>query len=72
MDIRFVSDEHGRKVAVQLPIEDWEKIKTIHPDIELLPNDLPEWQKELLDKRMASIEMNPKLILSGEDLFEGI
>lgn len=72
MDIQFVSDGQGKKVAVQLAIKDWEKIKTIHPDIESLHNDLPKWQKELLDKRMASIKLNPELVLSREDLFDGI
>ncbi len=72
MNIQFVSDGKGKAVAVQLAIEDWEKIKAVYPDVVSVSNELPDWQKKILDKRMASLEANPELILDGEDLFDGI
>lgn len=72
MSIQFLSDENGRKLAVQVPIEEWEKIKAIHPDVEYLSNDLPQWQKKLIDKRLETIKQNPNSIKSADDLFQDL
>ncbi|MDY0907014.1 hypothetical protein [Pedobacter sp. CFBP9032] len=55
MSIQYLSNEHGQITAVQLPIEDWEKIKNRYPEVELLDSSLPEWHKEVLDTRLQSL-----------------
>ena len=70
MTLQFLSDESGRRTAVQLSMEDWEKIKSRYPDIEDLSSDLPEWQKELLDIRLESARKNPERIRPGDELLE--
>jgi hypothetical protein len=72
MSIQFLSDSNGKMTAVQVPIEEWERIKKRYPDIEHLSSDLPEWQKELLDKRIASINQNPERLHSIDDLFNNL
>ena len=72
MALQFLSDESGRRTAVQLSIEDWEKIKNGYPDIEDLSSDLPEWQKELLDIRLESARKNPERIRPGKELLRAL
>lgn len=38
MKLEFVTDEKGRKKAVQLPIKDWDKIKRDLEELNLLKN----------------------------------
>ncbi len=55
MSIQYLSNEKGKITAVQLPIKEWERIKKQYPDIENIDTELPDWQKSMLDKRLAAI-----------------
>ena len=59
MSIQYLSNENGQVTAVQFPIEEWEKLKKIYPDIDAFDFSLPEWQKEILDKRMQVLTDEP-------------
>lgn len=58
MSIQYLSNENGQVTAVQLPIEEWEKIKIIYPNIDTVDFSLPEWHKEILDNRLQAIAKN--------------
>lgn len=60
MSIQYLSNENGQVTAVQLPIEEWEKIKSIYPNIDSIDFSLPEWHKEVLDSRLKAIVDNPE------------
>ena len=62
MNIQYLSDNEGQIVAVQVPIDEWRLIMSKHPDIE---SDvaIPDWQKKMLDARLAAIEKNPERVL---------
>jgi Putative addiction module component len=62
MSIQYLSDEKGQVTAVQLPIEEWEMIKSKYPEIDHLDFKLPEWHKEIIDSRLLAIENNPERI----------
>lgn len=70
MNIQFISDNSGRKTAIQLPIEEWELIKKRYPDVENLVADIPDWQKDILDHRLSLIEQNPNSIRPINELFD--
>lgn len=55
MSIQYLSNENGQVTAVQLPIEEWEKLKIMYPNIDTVDFSLPEWHKEILDKRLRAI-----------------
>jgi len=58
MSVQYLSNKDGQITAVQVPIDEWELIKTKYPDIESnMP--LPAWQKELIDIRLDAIKSNP-------------
>lgn len=58
MSIQYLSNEHGQITAVQLPIEEWEKIINLYPEVESIDSSLPEWHKEVLDTRLQSLSEN--------------
>jgi len=70
MSVQYLSDEKGHITAVQLPIEEWEIMKTKYPDISHLDTELPEWQKNIIDARLDDLKNNPGRIRPISELFE--
>jgi hypothetical protein len=70
MSVQYLSDEKGQITAVQVPIEEWEIIKTKYPDVVNINTELPEWQKNIIDARLADIKNNPGKIRPISELFE--
>ena len=62
MDVQYVSDNNGHITAIQVSIEDWERLKLIHPDITNIDSPLPKWQTDILDKRLDDIKNHPEHI----------
>jgi hypothetical protein len=68
MSLQYLSDENGHIVAVQVPMKEWEILRNKYPEIEAPVLDLPDWQKELIDSRLKSIEENPGRVLPIDSL----
>ncbi len=70
MPVNYLTDSVGETIAVQIPIADWKKIKDKYPDVDDIDGDLPQWQKDMIDKRMQAIEDDPASIMDIEGLFD--
>jgi len=70
MSVQYLSDEKGQVTAVQVPIEEWELIKSKCPDIDHLDAEPPQWQQELIDTRLDAIIKNPEKIRPISELME--
>jgi hypothetical protein len=70
MSVNYVSDSLGETIAVQISIGDWEKIKNKYPDVDDIDGDIPQWQKDMIDKRLKAIKDNPDSIEDIEGLFK--
>ena len=70
MSVNYLSDSAGETIAVQISIDDWKKIKNKYPDVDDIDGDLPQWQKDMIDKRLKAIEDDPQSIMDIEGLFE--
>ena len=69
MRLQVVKDGKGKNTGVFIPIEDWDLIKINYPDIDNLDEDIPQWQKQLLDRRLEIISKTPGSIKSIDELF---
>lgn len=69
MKTQIIQDHNGLPTGVFIPIEDWENIKKKYPSIEKVDEDLPQWQKEIIDARLADLN-NPDKFKSIEHLFD--
>lgn len=70
MSIQYLSNENGQVTAVQLPIEEWEKIKSIYPNVDSIDFSLPEWHKVIIDSRLQAIQDNPERIKPISELMK--
>lgn len=70
MNIQVLQDKVGKDTGVFVPIEDWELIKKSYPDIENITDDLPEWEKELINERLNFIKNNPDKLRPGSELLK--
>ena len=57
---QYTFDSLGRPIGVFLPIEDW---NTITQELQF---DLPKWQKDIIDIRLAEYKKNPENILDWD------
>lgn len=69
MRTQIIQDHNGLPTGVFIPIEDWENIKKNYPSIEKVDEDLPQWQKDIIDARLADLN-NPDKFKSIEHLFD--
>ncbi len=70
MKLRVLHDNFGNQTGVYVPMEDWTLIKNNYPDIETLEQELPQWEKDLIDSRLEAIAKNPERLKPIESLFE--
>lgn len=69
MRTQIIQDKNGLPTGVFIPIEDWENIKKQYPNIEKVGQDLPQWQKDFLDLRLADLN-NPDNLEPIDELFK--
>ena len=55
MNLQYLQDNKGNTTAVVVPIEEWNKFTEKYNDLE----DLPQWQKNIIDKRLEILP-NPQ------------
>lgn len=60
---------HNGIEGVFIPIEDWEEMKAVYPEIESLNDNLQQWEKDFIDERLDAISKNPERLLPIEGLF---
>lgn len=69
MSLQIIQGGNGKPSGVFIPMNDWDVIKTNYPDIENVDSEIPDWQKQLLDKRLETIANNSNSIKPIEELF---
>lgn len=69
MKTQILQDYNGLPTGVFIPIEDWENIKKHYPTIENIDQELLQWQKDILDIRLADLN-NPDKLESIDELFK--
>jgi hypothetical protein len=72
MNLQVLYDGNGNNSGVYIPPQEWSLIKQQYPDIEEISNDIPEWQKEILTKRLEIIAKNPERIKPIKGLFDAL
>lgn len=72
MNLQYISDSNGVPTGVFIPMNDWNKLKEKYNDIETELNDIPEWHKAELDKRLADHRNNPDQVLDFNEAMDDI
>jgi hypothetical protein len=66
MNLQYLQDNHGNTTAVVVPIEDWNKFTEKYNDLE----DLPQWQKNIIDQRLDFLKNHPDELVPLEDFMK--
>jgi hypothetical protein len=69
MSLQYISDNSGHTTAVIIPIEEWNIMRGEYPGIETIESELPQWQKDIIDKNLKEIADNPQCLRPIEELF---
>jgi len=57
-------------MGVFIPMQSWNNIIIHYPDIETLDIDLPQWEKEFIDKRLDMAQRSPERLKPLKMLLE--
>jgi hypothetical protein len=62
LDKQILNDRQGTAMGVFIPMASWNNLIFQYPDIESLDADadLPQWEKDFIDKRLDIIQRNPE------------
>jgi hypothetical protein len=63
MTPQYTYDSNGNPIGVFIPINDWNHITERYSDIE----DVPQWEKNLIDQRLDFIKKHPEQLIPIED-----
>jgi hypothetical protein len=70
MNPQVIQDSNGKNAGVFIPMEDWNLIESTYPDVNNLSKELPQWQKDIIDERLAAIAKDPQRLKPIEKFFD--
>ena len=66
MRLQYLQDTNGNTTAVVVPIEEWHRLTEKNGSIE----ELPQWQKTIIDQRLDSIKNHPDELVPLESFIK--
>ena len=70
LEKQVLRDQQGQPMGVFIPMRTWDTIILQYPDIETFNTDLPQWEKDFIDRRLEMIQNNPERLQPIEMLLE--
>lgn len=72
MNLQYISDSNGMPTGVFIPINEWNELKEKYGDLDHEVDDLPQWQKDELDRRFEQHKNNPDDVLDFDEAMDDI
>lgn len=72
MNLQYISDSNGMPTGVFIPINEWNELKEKYGDLDHEVDDLPQWQKDELDRRLEHHKNNPDDVLDFDEAMDDI
>lgn len=72
MSTQYITDDNGKKLAVILPIKDYNEMMDKLNDKDTEENNIQSWQKEEVRKRLDDYKNNPELALDFDIAMDDI
>ena len=70
LDRQILKDQQGTPMGVFIPIQSWNNLIFQYPDIETLDTELPQWEKDFIDKRLDMAQRYPERLKPVEMLLK--
>jgi hypothetical protein len=72
LDRQILKDRQGTPMGVFIPIQTWNNLIIQYPDIETIDNDMQQWEKDFIDKRLDIVKRYPERLKPVEMLLENL
>jgi len=72
MNLQYISDNEGKTTGVFIPIKEWENLKSRYKGLEDEAEEVPDWHKDLVRKRLAEYHKNPDIALDFDSTMDDI
>ena len=72
LERQILKDQQGTPMGVFIPIQTWNNLLFQYPDIESLEPELPQWEKDFIDKRLDIVQRNPERLKPIEMLLKNL
>ena len=72
MNLQYISDSKGQTTGVFIPINEWNDLKSKYTNIEQEEINAPDWQKDLVLKRLGAHQLNPSSVLDFDSSLDDI
>jgi len=72
LQTQVLKDSRGIPMGVFIPMKDWENVKAQYPDIDGFDSEIPQWERDFIDKRLETVKRNPERLLPIETLFQDL
>jgi hypothetical protein len=70
LDRQILTDRQGNPMGVFIPIQSWNNLIIQYPDIEYSDTELPQWEKDFIDKRLNIAQRYPERLQPIEMLLQ--
>ena len=72
MSLQFISDSTGETTGVFIPIDEWNEMKSKFKGIENEEINIPDWQIDLVRKRVQDYKDHPEHVLDFDAAMDDI
>jgi hypothetical protein len=72
MNLQYITDSDGQTTGVFIPIKEWDDLKTKLTEVDQVGIEIPEWHKEIVNKRMELYKNNPNIALDFDSVMDDI
>jgi len=72
MSLQYISDSNGQTTGIFIPIDEWNEMKKKFRGIEKEEIDIPDWQKNITQERIAEYRKNPLMELDAFSALDDI
>ena len=67
---QVLKDQQGIPMGVFIPMQAWKNLIRQYPNIEAFDTDIPQWEKDFIDGRLAMAQQHPERLLPVEMLLK--
>lgn len=72
MSVQYISDNKGQTTGVFIPIQDWKVLKNKFKGLDTEKLEIPSWQLQEIDKRVADYKKDPSKALDFNQAMDDI
>jgi hypothetical protein len=70
LEKQILKDQQGAPMGIFIPIQTWKRIIIQYPEMDILDDNIPQWEKDIIDQRLEIVNNYPERLKPIEALLE--